>query len=53
LKRLYEAGPKTCLEKLLERFGPIKLVTDDGKLVNSNECTLCDIGGYLGLCNKN
>ena len=42
LKRLYEAGPKTCLEKLLERFGPIKLVTDDGKLVNSNECLFHD-----------
>jgi len=42
LKRLYEAGLKTCFERLSERFGPIKLVTDDGKLVNSSECLLHD-----------
>jgi hypothetical protein len=42
LKRLYEVGLKTCLEGLLDRFGPIKLVTDDDKLVYSNECLLHD-----------
>jgi hypothetical protein len=42
LKRVYEVGLKTCLERLSERFGSIKLITDDGKLVYSNECLLHD-----------
>ena len=38
LKRLWEAGLKTCLGQLK----PIKLVTDDDRLMNSDECLLHD-----------